>query len=140
MGSCSDSDFPHSLHLPLIMMPVQLPSGQRTLSSKSKSSSAWILLSSLGSASSCAPHSMQKRLSEGTLEPHWEQAFPGISCRQCGHSIGVQLFFEVTTSKGVNCCLTLVLLHLGHLNFFFSYSEMVRITVNFLLHFSHRKS
>jgi hypothetical protein len=51
-----------------------------------------------------------------------------------------QLFLEVVTWKEVICCLTLVLLHFGHLKFFFSYSEIDTIRVNFLLHFSHLKS
>jgi hypothetical protein len=37
-----------------------------------------------------------------------------------------QLFDEVTTWKGVSCCLTLTLLHFGHLNLVFSYSEIVK--------------
>jgi hypothetical protein len=37
-----------------------------------------------------------------------------------------QLFEEVTTWKGVSCCLTLTLLHFGHLNLVFSYSEIVK--------------
>ena len=51
-----------------------------------------------------------------------------------------QLFLEVVTWKGVIICLTLRLLHFGHLNFVFSYSEMDMMRLNFLLHFSHLKS
>ena len=51
-----------------------------------------------------------------------------------------QLFFDVIVWKPVICCLILVLLHLGHLNFFFSYSEMDIVWLNRFLHFSHWNS
>ena len=51
-----------------------------------------------------------------------------------------QLFEEVTVWKAVIFCLTFTLLHLGHLNFVFSYSAILIVSEKFFLHFSHLKS
>jgi hypothetical protein len=52
------------------------------------------------------------------------------------HSFG-QLFLEVMIRTDPISCLTLVLLHFGHLILVFSYSEMDSRSVKLLLHFSH---
>ena len=132
-------DFPHSMHFPSTIIPVQLPSEHRTLFSKSKP-----LSSSTGSytsdSSRLLPQFIQYLLSGGMSKLQWGHIFPGISWSQCGHFIFNQLLLEVIAWKDVICCLTLVLLHFGHLNFVFSYSLIVSCRVNFFLHFSQAKS
>jgi hypothetical protein len=84
---------------------------------------------------------------------HAVAALPGDMGAACGASFSgyffmtmrafhncYQLFLDVFTWNGEITCFTLVLLHLGHLNFVFSYSETDMMWVNFPLHFSHLKS
>jgi hypothetical protein len=51
-----------------------------------------------------------------------------------------QLFFAVCAMKPLNCGTTFVPLHFGHVGFVFSRSEMVMVSSNGFLHFSHRNS
>ena len=55
-------------------------------------------------------------------------------------SSGPQLFLEVLAKKAERVWLTCVLLHFGHLIFFFSRSAKDRARSNSFLHFLHTKS
>lgn len=84
--SSSVATFPHSVHRPSTMIPVQEPSGHRTLSSSSNASSSPC---SGSFNTNNAPHSIQYRPPSGTLAPHSEHTVPGISFSQNGHFISV---------------------------------------------------
>ena len=79
------------MHLPSIMMPVQLPSGQSTLLSISKPPSSSSTFSD--TSVMVAPQSIQKRLSSGTTWLQDGHSFPGISWLQWGHSIFIPSSF-----------------------------------------------
>jgi hypothetical protein len=51
-----------------------------------------------------------------------------------------QLFFDVCTMKPLSCGATLEPLHLGHVGFAFSRSEMVMISSKGFRHFSQMNS